>query len=283
MVAASDYPQVRSHYPVKESSKCVKEGKIRLHKIVSNHIEVKEAFPSKDLEKNLMSLDIGSDDLLVRQSLGLAWGINSDNFTYNISIPIKPFTKRGLLSVINSLFDPLGFIQSIIIHGRIMYRKNGECNSNWDATLPNTREKEWLEWKDSLHSLENLRITRMFTPLSNRVSIILRRSKPPQWKCVHTPQNPADIGTRCLTSVEKLAESNWLRGPLQLQHSQCAEETTFFSLVSPEKYKEILPDVYVKKITTSLVIQFEQFSTFRSLVHAISNLKKKNTLQFEKE
>lgn len=65
------------------------------------------------------------------------------------------------------MFDPLGFIAPIIIHGRILYRETGKYNSSFDDTLANTREKgEWLEWKDSLHSLENLRIPRMFIPLA---------------------------------------------------------------------------------------------------------------------
>ncbi|XP_065930417.1 uncharacterized protein [Magallana gigas] len=114
----------------------LKNARIRLQKIVSNDVEVMEAFPSEDLEKNLMSLDTGSDDLPVQHNLGLSWGINSDSFTYNIRILEKPITKRGLLSVVNSLFEPLGFIAPIVIYGRILYREVGECNSSWDDPLP---------------------------------------------------------------------------------------------------------------------------------------------------
>ncbi|XP_062566124.1 uncharacterized protein LOC134228483 [Saccostrea cucullata] len=369
---------------LRRTQSALKKANIRLHKIVSNDVEVMEAFPSEDLEKNLMALDIGSDDLPVQQSLGLAWDINADSFTYNTHIPVKPFTKRGLLSVINSLFDPLGFIAPIVIHGRILYREMGEHNSSWDDPLPEGREKEWLEWKDSLHSLEGLHIPRMFTPLSlscadlkelhvfsdasekaisavvylrtvsssgdiqvgfiigkskiaplqsttiprlelcaavlgtelaqivirhldidpdsanyytdskvvlgylnnqtrrfynyvsNRVSVIHRRSKPQQWSFVPTSQNPADIGTRCLTSVEQLAERDWLRGPPLLRSPQPDEEILTFPLISPDMDKEIRPEVNVKKteIHTPLVTRFEHFSTWKSLVRAITNLKK---------
>jgi hypothetical protein len=151
---------------LKKTQNELKKARIRLHKIVSNRVEVMEAFPSDDLEKNLMLLDTGSGDLPVQHNLGLAWDINSDSFTYNTNIPLKPFTKRGLLSVINSLFDQLGFIAPVVIHGRILYREIGKCNSSWDDTLPDTREKEWEEWKNSLHALENLQIPRMFIPSS---------------------------------------------------------------------------------------------------------------------
>lgn len=70
-----------------------------------------ESFPSEDLEKNRMSLDIGSGDFPAHQSLGLAWNINSDSFNCRIRFPVKPFTKRGILCVVNNLFHPLGFIE----------------------------------------------------------------------------------------------------------------------------------------------------------------------------
>ncbi|XP_065928535.1 uncharacterized protein [Magallana gigas] len=127
---------------LKKTQIVLNNARIRLHKIVSNDVEVMEAFPSEDLEKNLMSLDIGSDDLPVQHSLGLSWDINSDSFTYSTRILEKPFTKRGLLSVVNSLFDQLVFFAPIVIHGIFLYREVGECNSSWDDPLPSNREEE---------------------------------------------------------------------------------------------------------------------------------------------
>lgn len=101
---------------LKRTQNVLKTAKDRFHDIVSNNVEVMESFPSEDLVKNLMSLDIGSGDLPAQQSLGLAWNINSDSFTYRIRFPVKPFTKRGLLSVVNNLFHPLGFIALTAIH-----------------------------------------------------------------------------------------------------------------------------------------------------------------------
>ncbi|KAK3104599.1 hypothetical protein FSP39_005889 [Pinctada imbricata] len=142
------------------------EAKIRLHKIVSNDMDVMNSFPTEDLEKNLKTLDIYADELPMQQSLGLSWDINSDCMTFSARIPDKPFTKRGLLSVINSLFDPLGFIAPIVIHGRILYREICEYKEGWDDPLQNDREKEWSDWRLSLDALENLRIPRMLTPIS---------------------------------------------------------------------------------------------------------------------
>lgn len=109
--------------------------RIRFYKIVLNDVEVMEVFLFEDLEKNLMLLDIGFDDLFVQYSLGLLWDINLDSFIYSICILEKFFIKRGFFFVVNSLFDFLGFIVFIVIYGRILYREVGECNSSWDDFL----------------------------------------------------------------------------------------------------------------------------------------------------
>lgn len=122
----------------------------------------------------------------------------------------------------------------------------------------------------------NNQTRRFYNYVSNRVAVIHRRSKPLQWEFVPTAQNPADIGTRCLTSVEELAESDWLRGPLLLRSPHSKEEVLTFPLVSPEEDKDVRPEVKVKKteISTPFVARFENFSTWKSLVRAVYNLKK---------
>ncbi|XP_071086519.1 uncharacterized protein [Haliotis cracherodii] len=80
-------------------------GNLRLHKVASNDPEVMKTFPSDDLAKDLKDLDLGSDLLPVQCSLGMAWDLQSDSFTFKVSADPKPYTKRGILSTINSLLD----------------------------------------------------------------------------------------------------------------------------------------------------------------------------------
>ena len=75
-----------------------KEGNLRLHKIASNDPEV-------------------------HQSLGLSWDLESDSFIFDIEIGEKPSTKRGFLSMLNSVYDPLGFVAHILINGKILLRE----------------------------------------------------------------------------------------------------------------------------------------------------------------
>ncbi|VDI41660.1 Hypothetical predicted protein, partial [Mytilus galloprovincialis] len=96
----------------------LEEGNIRLHKFASNSDEVMSALPHEDLAQDLKSIDFDSDSVPLQRSLGLYWDLATDCFTYRISEESKPFTRRGVLSTLNSLFDPLGFVAPVIIKGK---------------------------------------------------------------------------------------------------------------------------------------------------------------------
>ncbi|VDI68047.1 Hypothetical predicted protein [Mytilus galloprovincialis] len=87
-----------------------KYGNLRLHKFASNCAEVMSAFHASDLASNLKDLDLECDSKPLQRSLGLSWDVNTDNFLFQLSSENKPITRRGILSTINSLYDPLGFL-----------------------------------------------------------------------------------------------------------------------------------------------------------------------------
>jgi hypothetical protein len=65
------------------------------------HVQYLEVHPSQFLVELLQ---------FTQQSLGLSWDLHSDKFIFRLNDNEKPATRRGLLSTINSIFDPLGFI-----------------------------------------------------------------------------------------------------------------------------------------------------------------------------
>ena len=72
-------------------------GKIRLHKFASNSGEVMKKLPPEDLSKELTNLDLNTDDLPMQRSLGLNWDLETDSFTFRVSLKETPFTRRGVL------------------------------------------------------------------------------------------------------------------------------------------------------------------------------------------
>lgn len=93
---------------------------LRLHKIASSSPEVMDAFPHQDHAAGLKDLDLGVDDPPMQRNLCLQWDLKTDTFIFQVPDEGKPFTCRGPLSMVNSLYDPLGFAAPVIIQGKAL-------------------------------------------------------------------------------------------------------------------------------------------------------------------
>jgi len=125
---------------------------LRLHKVVSNSVEVMEAFPAEERAKDICDLDLHRDSLAAQRSLGVYWDLEQDAFTCWVALPDKPFTRRGVLSIVNSIYDPLGLAVPVLLEGRLLLqqlaimgkKKNNGMPLGWDDPLPET---QWLQWQ----------------------------------------------------------------------------------------------------------------------------------------
>ncbi|XP_069122241.1 uncharacterized protein [Argopecten irradians] len=148
---------------LKRTQKALWEGgRLRLHKISSNSPELMKSFPSEDLAENLKDLSSLTDNAPLQRSLGIFWNVTLDSFTCKVSDEEKPFTKRGVLSSIGGLYDPLGLLAPITIKGKMFFRHIMDLTISWDDPLPSNLEKEWLQWRSSLKDLEALNIPRCY-------------------------------------------------------------------------------------------------------------------------
>ena len=96
---------------------CAKAG-IRLHKFVSNMKEVLEAISPEDRAEGLQDLELKFDQLPVERTLGIMWCVETDWFRFRIMIQDIPLTRRGVLSTVSSVYDPLGFVAPLILVGK---------------------------------------------------------------------------------------------------------------------------------------------------------------------
>ena len=63
----------------------------------------------------MQDLEPGSEILPVERALGVRWNVNTDEFVFKMQLRGRPPTRRGLLSVVSSDYDPLGFFLSLPI------------------------------------------------------------------------------------------------------------------------------------------------------------------------
>ena len=149
-----------------KTTSLLKSYGMKLHKIVSNSPTVLEKFP--DALRSVSPTTLPSENPSC-SALGAQWDTEDDKFILIPDLPSKPFTKRGILSVINSLFDPLGLVSPVLLQGRLMQRqilsnKSDLGKYDWDDKLPQSYFKDWSDWLSSLDRLAELAIPRSFYP-----------------------------------------------------------------------------------------------------------------------
>ena len=76
--------------------------------------------------------------------LGMRWSPGTDAFSFDgIQVPSTLcLTKRGILSLISRLFDPLGLLNPFIIRAKILFQSLWREDYGWDQTL----SQEWKDW-----------------------------------------------------------------------------------------------------------------------------------------
>ena len=85
-------------------------------------------------------------------------------FAFTVEMPQKFLTRRGMLSTLSSLFDPLGFELPVILEVRMMLRNLSRRKAGWDEEVTSSKAERWLQWIKILPALTDLQIARCFYP-----------------------------------------------------------------------------------------------------------------------
>jgi hypothetical protein len=141
---------------------------IKIHKVVSNSTEVLSHFPLAIRAETLVDIDL--KDAPLQRTLGLQWDVRDDNFVFRSDYPHQPFTKRGVLAYIHSIFDPCGFVAPVILTGRLLLREvmHAYAHLGWDVLIPSDRlAVRWKSFSDSINELTQVKLARCINPRSS--------------------------------------------------------------------------------------------------------------------
>ena len=159
---------------VKGAQAVLATSNLRLHKVASNSTTVMEAFSAEDRAKDVRDLDLRQDTLPAQRTLGVQWNLQKDTLRFSVSSPDRPFTRRGVLSVVNSIYDPLGFAAPVVLVGKLLLqqlvlmgkKKQNDKPLGWDDSLPDDLKLRWQCWKDEFPALENVSASRCYHPMN---------------------------------------------------------------------------------------------------------------------
>ncbi|KAK2920518.1 hypothetical protein Q8A73_000003, partial [Channa argus] len=109
-------------------------GGFRLNKWISNDRRVLAAIPEEEKATETMDLDLEKNALPVERVLGVQWCIQSDQFKFRVVIQSKPPTRRGILSMLSSVYDPLGMLAPVNLNARNIMQELCRMKLGWDET-----------------------------------------------------------------------------------------------------------------------------------------------------
>ncbi|XP_040928808.1 uncharacterized protein LOC114866078 isoform X1 [Betta splendens] len=151
---------------IKEARELCKTGKLRLHKFVSNSKPVLKSVPEEECADSVKTLDMALGDPLCERALGVQWCISSDDFQFRITVKEHPLTRRGVLSTVASVYDPLGFLAPFVLRGKQILQKLCREKVGWDESLPEELRTQWTSWLEDLQNLSKVKIKRPYLPVS---------------------------------------------------------------------------------------------------------------------
>lgn len=149
---------------VKDLTDLCRAGGFKLHKWVSNSRDVLQTISQDARAQTVKELNLKTDELPVERTLGMFWCVETDSLCYKIDIPTKPLTRRGILSVTSSIYDPLGLVSPFVLPAKALLQKLCKKGYRWDFELSDFDAKIWHKWLQDIQKIEEIKIPRCYKP-----------------------------------------------------------------------------------------------------------------------
>ena len=100
-----------------------------------------------------------------QQILGLNWNAHNDTLNcivkpvLDLAVSVVP-TKRSILRVVASIFDPMGFLSPFVLGAKQIFQNLCKENLLWDQEIPNYLLIQWESWVKTFEMTNNLQFPR---------------------------------------------------------------------------------------------------------------------------
>ena len=145
---------------IQELRQLLARRSFRLTKFVSNDRDVLSSIPESERALSLVTLDL--DELPVERALGIQWNVQEDVFSFRIIHRKKAATRRGILSDVSSMYDPLGFAAPFILPAKRLLQHLCKDKIGWDEEIPSSMQETWERWLNDLPRLQQITVLRYF-------------------------------------------------------------------------------------------------------------------------
>ncbi|XP_062710956.1 uncharacterized protein LOC134288992 [Aedes albopictus] len=135
----------------------------------------------------------------------------SSSLTFRTTLRSLPITKQTVLSDIACLFDPLGLAGPVLVQAKLFLQDLWRDGCDWKDPLIDSRQRQWLELRDSFSQLSDLKIPRWPIATVGVVSLELHgfsdASERAYGPCIYvrTVFSTGNIHVNLLTAKSKIA------------------------------------------------------------------------------
>ena len=148
---------------IRDARDICNKGNLRLHKFVFNCTPVLEYIPQTEIAEQLVH-DLSYKTENVERFLGIQWCVTTDRFKFRLTLPNRPNTRRGIISIVASIYDLLGLIAPFTLRGKHILQTLCHQKMNWDDPHENDLLHRWKKWSLDLSNLENITVAKCYKP-----------------------------------------------------------------------------------------------------------------------
>ena len=102
--------------------------------------------PKSDRAPSVKSLNLDLEKLPIDRALGMQWDTEQDTFSFRTIRDVTANTRRSILSVVSSLYDPLGLAAPVILPAKRLLQELCRENLGWDDVIRSDHLVQWCEW-----------------------------------------------------------------------------------------------------------------------------------------
>ncbi|XP_058817860.1 uncharacterized protein LOC131681166 [Topomyia yanbarensis] len=154
-----------------EVSEVHAKARFQIWNWISNHEVVLKR--TGEVNPTAVKCFVADKEVASERLLGLIWLLNENvfSFTLNLRDDVRRLvqgevipTKRELLRVVMSIYDPLGLVAAFVIHGKVIVQDVLRAKVGGDETIPDEVFCRWEQWLTVLRNMENIKIPRCYFP-----------------------------------------------------------------------------------------------------------------------
>src|SRR5277367_3568422 len=155
---------------IKDVTQVHQAGGFEIRGWISNSPKVLQAITPADQDPNEVRPE-KTKTFADEKVLGIMWNTESDELSFTCSIDrvkqelstrkTRP-TKREVLKILMSIYDPLGLITPFTTRGKIILQDIWRQGIGWDDELTESTFQKWKDWIQCINEIRNLRIPRCY-------------------------------------------------------------------------------------------------------------------------